>query len=117
MNLPLPGGAHTIGQVPAGAGGGLCYIAYAPAASPYTLAAAGRGAGASALVHLWDERCGRAPVARLACPGGNPLVASLEWAADGQGVLGLIGNSTVSVAAVKAGWPVTAVRPQLLPQA
>lgn len=80
----------------AGAIRALTYLTYGPRTAPYTLAAAGRGSGTAAAVALWDERCGRAPVSRLACPGGSPLVTPLETSQDGTALMGVVQPGTVS---------------------
>ncbi|KAG2452184.1 hypothetical protein HYH02_003215 [Chlamydomonas schloesseri] len=77
-------GAAATGGLAGGGGGAaarnLVYLRYPRALdAPYSLAAAGRAGGPDgAAVHLWDERAGRGPVARLVCPGGAALVAPLE---------------------------------------
>ncbi len=80
----------------AGAIRALTYLTYGPRTAPYTLAAAGRGSGTAAAVALWDERCGRTPVSRLACPGGSPLVTPLEASQDGTALMGVVQPGTVS---------------------
>ncbi|KAG2482817.1 hypothetical protein HYH03_018258 [Edaphochlamys debaryana] len=94
------GGVAVFGAARGGGGGGaaarsLTYLSYGTRAAPYTLAAAGRSGGDGAVVHLWDERRGRAPVSRLGCPGGAALVAPLEPSQDGTALLGVVHPGTL----------------------
>ena len=47
-------------------------------------------------MHLWDERAGRGPAARLPCPGSAALVAPLEApAGEAHCLMGVVHPSTV----------------------
>lgn len=61
-----------------GGQGLLRYLTYSATGGAYTLAAAGAAAGAG-VVHLWDERRGTQPVARVATPSSTGRQALL-WA-------------------------------------